>query len=405
MPTDTRTTSSFTTSRADFYDDYGTGTFVPDAHYIDGDYGYGPDIGYSKTITSTRGPKPRKDVLTINPVHIRTEIGTSAAKYETITSGSPTWPGRTFKSTGDVCNHAEFKNAIMPISCPGWLSSWAVQKAWAKTAQAELDVGASIVELSETINMLRNPISAMAKYLKKPRNIRHLRDHSNMAVGTWLEARYGWRPLFMDISNYISFLRSEPKAFSEKLRRTTGVTVQESSGWYKGTLNWVSNNLYRQENIWKQNIKYKCSAHVYFKMDAPLTWQQRFGVDWSSIPSLVWEKIPLSFCVDWFFNVGLWLNAHRHLDQRHLLGSCLTTTVSSSTTGIVTRAYPSSYDCTPAVTKPGCFYHTVNDMVRVKDPTLSALPTVNKSIHSILHGLDAISLIYQRIPFGKFKRS
>lgn len=139
-------------------------------------------------------------------------------------------------------------------------------------------------------------------------------------------------------------------------------------------------------------------------MTAPLSWQQRLGVDWGSVPELVWEKIPLSFVVDWFFDVGVWLQAIKRVDQRSILGSCTSTVVDRHLRGYIAEVYAYDYCDRPVITNPGkCYFHH-RQFDRVVNPTLSAFPVVKPDVSSLLHGLDAIGLIYQRIPFGKFRR-
>ena len=116
------------------------------------------------------------------------------------------------------------------------------------------------------------------------------------------------------------------------------------------------------------------------------------------LPSIIWERVPYSFVIDWWVNVGAYLQA-LHV-ARMVNGKtkfCLTTT-KRSTVGPISSG--SVYKIT---TDDGGFSRHVWQKRIVSDTLAVPPPSVRPILHqdtevSIRHTLEAISLIAQKGP-------
>lgn len=119
----------------------------------------------------------------------------------------------------------------------------------------------------------------------------------------WLEFRYGWTPLVFEVQGVIKAL-SPDREF--KTRGTARATVKDSANkvsyafrdasWYgRYNLRFVS-----QETI-------EVRAYCLYTADLKFQSARDFGL--TELPLAAWELVPFSFVVDWFVNVGDWLEA------------------------------------------------------------------------------------------------
>jgi hypothetical protein len=165
----------------------------------------------------------------------------------------------------------------------------------------------------------------------------------NIANGI-LNEEFGWRPFLDDVCAILKGLKQFHKKLKKFMREQHEVHVTH----YKKILtedNYVphvlttsepsvleSGTFYRNENFvqldvdapefffWKDYIIHhlrapeyiatmKYTYHIPLGLDTlreTVAWLDAFGVYWD--PQVLWNAIPFSFIVDWFFNVGDWLH-------------------------------------------------------------------------------------------------
>lgn len=141
----------------------------------------------------------------------------------------------------------------------------------------------------------------------RPKDVSLMDDSSRL----WLEYRYGWTPLVLDIEDslkafYAQSLRDElsPRTYEvalatgEEQKTTVVTTLGPSFGGGKYTTSVTDN----------QVVTVK--AYAKYTVKSPSGFMNRlndFGV--FDIPAAMWEVVPFSFVVDWFIPIGDWLSA------------------------------------------------------------------------------------------------
>lgn len=131
----------------------------------------------------------------------------------------------------------------------------------------------------------------------------NFRNVSRTASARWLEIQYGWLPLIYDIQGALKALGTVQKprftargfASDSKSLSTTGFTYY--SGITQLKMNWALN----------QSLEKRVRAYILYEVDARSFITQKLGL--LQVPSSAWELVPWSFVIDWFVNIGSWLDA------------------------------------------------------------------------------------------------
>lgn len=177
----------------------------------------------------------------------------------------------------------------------------------------------SLAELPKTLDLIADSIKSIALIIRGIKsgnfsdiqkgigNTRKVRSYPNFAKDTvvkrWLELRYGWTPLIMEVQGAIKALGKrdpiKPRATSRRV-----VSHTEIQNW---AMNLVQSG-YQDETysfIFTQTVK----ARAYCLYEAELTTRlaRDFGVE--QFPLAAWELVPYSFVVDWFIPIGNWIEA------------------------------------------------------------------------------------------------
>lgn len=222
------------------------------------------------------------------------------------------------------------------------LRNEALQKAFAKLGSSMFDGGVELGELKETLQMLRSPFKQLRNFFLKDgmKNLKLLNEVIRLrrrpkkiiqatgltVFGTWLELRYGLRPLVKSIQDLAGMAnkqlsRIDPdriKTVRSKLKHTSFITGN-SIGGSSATL--LTNGKYNgTSNVTVRGI-------VYYKQSANLSAARRWGVGVANLPEIAWELTRLSFVVDWFLTIGPWISSFRVNPDFEILGSTTSTKV------------------------------------------------------------------------------
>lgn len=211
-------------------------------------------------------------------------------------------------------------------------------RAVAASKEAAADVGMMLAEAGSTISMLVNPIRALPKLLKhlvQPRTSGRMfgrrRSPLSYASNAWLEHRYGILPLLADIDSLRGLTRDvlSPRHFDFARKRARKTLSSTSTRVILSGLRPVPMSLYGSivSERWA-----KVFASAFYRADGQTSGSQ-LAVDASSIPNLLWELVPFSFVVDWWFDVGTWLRAITPKYGITSLGGC-TSILAGSTTDV-----------------------------------------------------------------------
>lgn len=118
----------------------------------------------------------------------------------------------------------------------------------------------------------------------------------------WLEWRYGWGPMVMDI---VSTLSALSKARDNRRFMVRGSAKSEASSSTN-----ASSTIPNGTTDYRTDVSHSrlARAWVLYEVESQLSAVLNdFGV--LDFPSTAWELIPFSFVVDWFIPVGDWIQA------------------------------------------------------------------------------------------------
>lgn len=186
----------------------------------------------------------------------------------------------------------------------------AVIQAHANIAKPDVLGLVSAAELGKTIDLIRHPAKGLTDWLGRLMNkgLSYRRKHSafdtaDMIQNTWLEWRYGWRPLIYDIQGFCKAL--DHKLTDNGRVRSRGHNRQQQTA--TGTFNDGFN--YHAVCDWYNNTWVDSWAGCIYDYNLPqsIKYAQLLGL--TDLPGTAWELVPYSFVVDWFVGVGSWLSA------------------------------------------------------------------------------------------------
>jgi len=124
----------------------------------------------------------------------------------------------------------------------------------------------------------------------------------------WLEYRYGWTPLVMELQGALKAL---DKSRNIKLRGTArGKAIKsftsETSLSNRPLFN-ASPAFGNVDLLFTQHERVECRSYVLFEVSKDFQTARDFG--FTEVPLAMWELVPFSFVVDWFIPIGDWLEA------------------------------------------------------------------------------------------------
>lgn len=239
--------------------------------------------------------------LPINPclistVKVRRVAGSGGFRlYNTDGSVSRYSSGQLFTPLMDL--------VTLPEPDPG-LSAAVVTEAAAKAAQSTWDVLTFLAELQETHHMVANALNrvfdiAFGCARKARRNATRRKSRLKLFADYWLAARYGWMPLIYDINDAAVALLDEKRKgdlIKGKGYRNSPDTLSAFHAVNTGTETWYYTDVL--------SYSYQYRSTVYAEIVNKILATYGFN------PLVTaWEKVPFSFVVDWFVDVGGWIQS------------------------------------------------------------------------------------------------
>lgn len=264
--------------------------------------------------------------------------------------------------------------------------SYLVQDAAAAIYSSGYDVLTFIAEFRQMVDMFRGltkKFGNLAESYNRTKNKRRskwsraqraARDVSN----EWMESRYGWRVLAYDILNFIEVVNefddkrkrySKRKGFSNTITASSSETVEIGTGTFE--INSIVDTI----------VSYRGSVVADIQ---PPKW--RFN-----LATTGWEKIPLSFVIDWFVSVGSAIDATNFLiySTKHTGAVGINVRVNKTTSVenyIPAEHFSGSYNATSWATRE----------VTVRTPTsVSILPHIRADL-GVFQVMDLVALAIQR---------
>lgn len=227
--------------------------------------------------------------------------------------------------------------------------------------------------------------------------LKGMSQHLTMLGSSWLEWRMAVRPLLKTIEDYLEHLDSQKRELEGKLVRCKASTKRTERP--VTTSKSVSPGNLQLFGTTEKVIETKSTTGIYYYQKIPLTFAQRYGVDWTSMPAVMWELVRLSFVVDRFIRIGDYLQSLRvTMDSSRTIAGTVTTqkTILTQTTILksiimanksdTTRLFGSSY---------GSRHMWIDRRVNLAKPVL---PAINFNPLKWQQQLDHLALLWQSLP-------
>lgn len=328
----------------------------------------------------------------------------------------PSW-GKAF-CDGDFAEMLEV-NTTAPtvLTDVGRMSEVALVKSFAKAKSAPLMGIEALGELGKTVSMLRAPFSQAGKHIDRmykqlaymKRNwskARMAQDGAQAAASVWLEGRFGMRPFVGDISTIINEAERKLKGYNRAL-----LSVARSGEKASG----ISTRIFDQAAIFGDSqlkVSGSCTASLTVKVNSGLIYSERqlnaleqarkfSGTRACDLPAGLWELMRYSLVVDWFVNVGDWIQAVTPTPGFSALGNWVTSVSEYDVSASGNLLYQVTQN--PATTysgSAGSSHKTVFTMTRVVNQSLPSTPVLKMKPLSVLQSADAVGLLCQGVIRG-----
>jgi hypothetical protein len=225
------------------------------------------------------------------------------------------------------------------LASDGDLTSRACAQALTNVKNPSVQGLVFVKELNQTLNLLKNPLSAVTTLLRKERKKIPISksEKFNAASSQYLAVVFGLRPLMMDVEGVMEALHRQTRE-RETARGTasdnTSVTTSNIL-LHAGTVLTDS----RYKTVQTETLEVRAGALYSFE---GRTLADSMGFSLRDLPSAAWEILPWSFVVDWFSNVGQLISAvtancsNEFLAEwvSHKRTHTITRTVTSTTVGL-----------------------------------------------------------------------
>jgi len=255
----------------------------------------------------------------------------------------------------------------------------AVTRAHANISYSETNILATAGEFNETVSSLRSMfIRAVRifravrkldlKYLKKEIKLKELRDR-------YMEYRYAIRPVIHDVKNILSALQAQSGLCN---RTSFRATESDSAKTVTAGPTYTYSNGRSMFTETEASYDVSASAGVLTQLN-DLSNATIWGLDHPI--EAIWELVPFSFIVDWFFNVGQTIESFTPEPGVSILSSWVTLREKRK---VRTRVKGTQIDADPSYWDVACQFKLANLYVereiisvkRIPDPSRSIIPHI-----------------------------
>lgn len=241
-------------------------------------------------------------------------------------SGSVDWPYKTRRFQGHVRNITVSPDYNwVPSSLYAWnidtLAAQATTAAYANRSEAEMLSMVTVAEIYKTARTVKRVYGLVLYLFQKGARIRKLLSRgvitAAQATDSWLEIRYGLRPLFYEIQDAFAAIGSVNKPYRHRI---TGTSSDEYHDEFQGpspnatTLPGVA--------VLAKTFDAECIVQTGLLVESRLVNVPVTAIlGHQEFNQTVWELIPFSFIVDWFLNTGKFFAAWQPRIGTEILGS------------------------------------------------------------------------------------
>lgn len=321
---------------------------------------------------------------------------------------------------GDILGHMATNMTVDPTSLiqkVPWdsdLATAASNRAFAAAVKPDFDLGVNLGEFRETLKSLADPLGALRKYISDYNKLSRTRVPGvsvkntvrngervrpfDMLAGSWLEWRFGIRPIIQTIESLIELANKQINAWSGKMLRKQGKLKSSGVKLAFG----VQTPAYitcRAHAELAYRLKYV--AKLYFTEDLPTDWQHQAGIALDQMPSVAWELVPVSFIIDRYIRIGDWIEAiNFYADRKRTVkGMVISRKLTIEGKGYLDSVKLANAVSMSVITPPDMIIQ-VQELDRrvVSTPSVSIFPPWSPVSKSLQQALDEISLLWQRMP-------
>jgi len=269
----------------------------------------------------------------------------------------------------------------------------------------------TLAELRKTTQMLQKGAVSMVKAIQaiksgKPKaaileilnvpDLKRKRDHWSAPIRgglkRWLEVRYGWMPLIYDIQGTLKALNAvhKPRYTSRGFANDSTFSVSEDV--------FNSNDDLYLNYTRTQGLDKRVRAFIIYEVEKQGLLPQQLGL--LQLPQVAWELVKFSFVVDWFVDIGSWLDAITPRIGVNILAEGRT----------VTKQWDHQIEITGATWSP--YYQSIHANLsgligqqdtfgfhqKVREPGLPAfpLPRINVKLN-VKRAVDSVALLAQQV--------
>jgi len=370
-------------------------------------------------VTPNYRERVKNGEIILNPVVLKRETRACAESNWNF-GNHPTWGTRTF--AGSVaCEHH------VTLSTPSGYStdiSNAQQnvliEAYAKMNSVDVQSLVSVAELGKTLEMLRHPLSkandlvnkmialkkakfenpkySLLKAYLKRYPTKTAREVGDAITSAYLEYRYGLKPLMYDISGVVNSVTSaRPKSKTLYVARA-GISLQTSVKENR-TLSITGTTLAKADC--EKFLSNRISAGVLYNIvdsSSEAYYRRSLGLNLRDVPIAAYELLPYSFVLDWFLQLGPWLQAVLPNPAIQVRGNWVTNHAieANTTSNLYAEISVQTYPYTTYKSGGGSYSEVLETTTRSVNQSLPALPPIVAKPLSGLHQLDSIGLLYQK---------
>lgn len=187
-------------------------------------------------------------------------------------------------------------------------------KLYQQLRDSDLNLSVDVAEWKQLDRMLEKTkmrtiprLIAFAKRAKRKQRPGMTMEEAKNAIGnSWLEYRYGWRPLLSSIYGLVNFERSIASHRKLMARTTSKVS------WHRA----IAASGSTPPCSYDVRHSRRCEIGITYRVDQPWLFDATRIVSLNPV-AIAWELLPYSFVVDWFLDIGGYM---QNLEQSLFLG-------------------------------------------------------------------------------------
>jgi hypothetical protein len=326
-------------------------------------------------------------------------------------TGFPAWGTRTW--TGPMATLL-----ATGVATPPELNSWidrakaqTLLESYANVAKVDAQALVTVAEAKKTAQMIARPFGAATDLINRmvARRASLLKTGLTLSAASaaaWLEIRFGWRPVLLDIKNIAGAYATRNSAFRHQVVRESSRAKQEKQFSAAGVTTGSGYGLTSWRTIANSTWDVKVGSGVLYQLkdeNPEASLARQFGYRLADIPASMWELVPLSFVVDRFFTVGAWLDAMTPKPGVTIMGNWTTVVLNlkevnrASGTIVVTDTAPNPDVVYTGNLNFGSHVSQDSTITRVVGQPHPVLPVINNKDLGFDQLVDHAALIRQRL--------